>query len=83
MPRSLAASDHCKYVGLVNHLDDADASTEISGYYQLYFFIKLVNFKALLSGNCEVGLILVETSVDDLLFVFLHPWKILLRGFII
>jgi hypothetical protein len=75
MPGGLASSDHGKYVCLVNHLYYADPCPEISGDDQLYFLIELVNFKPFLGGDCEVGLVLVEASVDDLLFVFLHSWN--------
>ena len=72
MPGSLTSSDHGKYVCLVYHLDYADPCPEISRDDQLYFLIELVNFEPFLCGDCEVGLVLVEAGVDDLLFVFLH-----------
>ena len=75
MPGGLASSHHGKDVGLVDHLDDADPCSEISGDDQLDFFVEFVYFEPLLGGNCEVGLILIEASVDDLLFVFLHVWN--------
>lgn len=72
VPGSLAASHHGKNVGLVDHLDDADAWAELSRNDQFDFLIEFEDFEAFLGADGEVGLILVKTNVDDLLLLLLH-----------
>jgi hypothetical protein len=72
VPGSLAASHHGKNVGLVNHLDDADAWAELPRNDQFDFLIEFEDFEAFLGAYGEVGLILIKAYVDDLLLLLLH-----------
>ena len=71
---SLSSSHHCKNVSFMDHFNDSDSCSEISGDDQFDFLIEFVYFKTLLGGDGEVGLILVEAGVYYLLFffIFLH-----------
>lgn len=74
MAGGLSSSHHCKNVGFVDHFNDSNSCSEITGDDQFYFLVKFIYFKALLCGDGEVGLILVEAGVYYLLFffIFLH-----------
>jgi hypothetical protein len=72
MAGGLASSNQGEYVSFVNHLNDTDACPEIANQCQTDLFVKFEYFKAPLSADGEVSLILVEAYVNNLVFLSLH-----------
>lgn len=70
--RSFATSNYCKNICLMYHFDDPDASSELSWKFLTDFIAELEYFKTFLRSNREVGLVLVEWNVQNLLLIFLH-----------
>lgn len=56
----------------MDHLNDADSCSEISVEREGNFLIEFVNFETFLRADGEVGLVLVETDKNDLVFLLLH-----------
>lgn len=58
----------------MDHLHDAYSGPKISGECEGDFFIEFVDLEALLGADGEVGLVLVETDKNDLVFLLLHHY---------
>ncbi len=70
--RSFAPSNDGEYVGLMDHLYNTDSGSKLPGEFLTDLVTKFENFESFLGSDWEVGLVLVEGNVQNLLLIFLH-----------
>ena len=70
--RGFAATYNSQNIGFVDHFDNANAGSELSGELLSNLVSQLKYLESFLSADREVGLVLVEWNVQNLLLIFLH-----------
>jgi hypothetical protein len=70
--RGFAPSNNGEYVGFMDHLYNPDSGSKLPWELLTDLVAEFENFESFLGSDWEVGLVLVEGNVQNLLLIFLH-----------